>query len=145
MLHASASKRCWPGRELNLVGCVGPVLDVRAVRPARDAPPVQEQLESFVGADVNAQRRGGRLKSLAESQQHRLAPADGKVLGVRHLRQICEFGMPDPCCLIDRLHRVDAGVAHVQARRQKDFLDDRCGGVRGESRGRQQNHENREV
>ena len=48
-------------RELDLIGGIGPVLDVGAVRPACDPMPVEEQLETLVGADVHAQRRGGRL------------------------------------------------------------------------------------
>ncbi|HXR35315.1 MAG TPA: hypothetical protein VN754_05170 [Candidatus Binataceae bacterium] len=111
-------------RKLQLVGGVGPVLDIGPVGAARDAGAVQKQLKAFIGADVNADGRGGGFKLLAKAQQHRLPPAAGKNVAMRRRRGVAEVRMPNPRRLVNGLQRDDPGVAKMQARRQKNLADD---------------------
>ena len=111
-------------RKPQVIGRVGPVLNVGPVGAPGDAMAVQKQLKAFVSADVNAHGRGGGLKLLAKAQQDRLTPPAGKNIRMRRGRSVSEFRMPDPRGLVDGLNRDNPGVSNVQARRQKDFVDD---------------------
>ena len=102
------------------------MFDIGPIGAAGDAPTVQEQFKPLVGADVQAQGRGGGVKRAAETQQHGLAPTAGKIVGMRHAGRIPEIRMPDPRGGVNGLDRYNARVAQVQARREPDLLDHGC-------------------
>ena len=112
-------------RKLDLISRVGPVLHVGAVGAACDAIAVKKQFAAFIRADMDARGRGAGLEPPAKADQNRLPPAAGEKVAMRRRGGISKIRMPNPGRLVNGLKLGDPGVSEMQARRQKDFMDDR--------------------